>query len=289
MDFLWDIFLDTVLDALKLVPFLAITFAILGLIEKKAGPKVNDILQKAGRLGPVMGGLLGILPQCGFSAAASSFYAGRVISVGTLFAVFLSTSDEMLPILISSQAPILLMVQLLCMKAAIGIAVGCVLDLFIKPKKAMMRRPSGSKNPYQCQNAYCSCQKGVIRSMLYHTGQVTAFIFLFTFLMEILLHYVSIESVSAFMGERLILGPVVASAIGLIPNCASSVMLTTLYLEGALGLGAMMAGLLTNAGVGVLVLFRVHNKKKECFAIMAGLYGIGAVAGILINLVLMIL
>lgn len=282
MDFILDILLDTLLDTVKLVPFLLLTFFLLALLEKKAGTRVNDTLSRAGRMGPVVGGLLGMIPQCGFSAAASSFYAGRVISVGTLIAVYLSTSDEMLPILISCQAPVTLMLKLLLLKAGIGIFVGLILDCFFIPKKSMRR----SRVNIQCQSGFCACRQGVVKSTLWHTLQVVGYIFLFSFALGFLLHYVSLETIATFMGDRVILGPLVAAAVGLIPNCASSVVLTTMYLEGALGLGAMLAGLLTNAGVGVLVLFRVNqNRRKENLCILGGLYGIGVVSGVIINLI----
>lgn len=282
MEFLSDILLDTVLDTAKLIPFLLLTFFLMAVLEKKASTKVNDTLAKAGRMGPLVGGVMGMLPQCGFSAAASSFYAGRVISVGTLFAVYLSTSDEMLPILISSQAPVTLMLKLLLMKAGIGILVGFLLDFFIRPKKSMRR----ARANIQCQSGFCACQKGIVKSTLWHTSQVAIWIFLFTFALELVLEFVTLETVASIIGEKLVIGPLVAAAVGLIPNCASSVMLTTMYLEGALSLGAMMAGLLTNAGVGVLVLFRVNNnRRKENLRILAGLYAVGVIGGVVINLV----
>lgn len=282
MEFLLDVFLDSLIDTLKLVPFLFLTYLLMEYISHKAGDQVNGVLSRAGKLGPVVGGTLGIIPQCGFSAAASSFYAGRIISVGTLMAVYLSTSDEMLPIMISSGAPPLKILEILGLKMGIGICVGMLMELFF-PLKRKLIRARGSVNVMQ--NGFCNCNRSTLGAAIIRTLQITGFLFLVTFAFGILMNYVSVETISELIGENMILGPMLCALIGLVPNCASSVMLTTLYLEGALSLGAVIAGLLTNAGVGLMVLFRMIRDKKEAMYILLALYGIGTVFGILLNVI----
>lgn len=285
MELFLDILLDSVLDTIKLVPFLFITYLFMEWLSHRAGDQVNGMLSNAGKLGPVVGGALGIIPQCGFSAAASSFYAGRIISVGTLMAVYLATSDEMLPIMISTGAPILQILKILALKMGMGIVVGLILEVFF-PLKRKLIRARGGVNVYQ--NGFCQCNRKTLPSAIIRTLQITGFIFLVTFVLGWVLQYVSIETISNVIGNRLLVGPVLSALIGLIPNCASSVMLTTLYLEGALNLGAVIAGLLTNAGVGMLVLFRSVKDKREALNIMLGLYAISVVSGVLINLISLI-
>lgn len=270
---------ETLTDTLKLIPFLFLTYLAMEYLEHRTGQKAQKLIRKAGRSGPVLGGLLGIVPQCGFSAAASNLYAGRVISLGTLIAIYLSTSDEMLPILISQQAPVELILRILLAKAGIGMAAGLVADL------VMRRRGSEEHHIHDiCEQERCHCEKGVFRSALSHTGQITLFIMLVTFVLNLILHFVGQDALANLILNRPLLGPVLAGVVGLIPNCAGSVAITQLYLEGAMGLGAAMAGLLTGSGVGLLVLFRVNNNKKENLKILGLLYVIGVLAGILIGL-----
>lgn len=270
---------ETLIDTLKLIPFLFLTYLAMEYLEHRTGEKAQKLIQRAGRSGPILGGLLGIVPQCGFSAAASNLYAGRVISLGTLLAIYLSTSDEMLPILISEQAPVELILQILLAKAGIGMAAGLAVDL-------VMRRRGAKEHHIHdiCEQEHCHCEKGVFRSALSHTGQITLFILLVTFVLNMTLHFVGEDALANLVLNRPLLGPVLAGVVGLIPNCAGSVAITQLYLEGAMGLGAVMAGLLTGSGVGLLLLFRVNHDKKENVKILGLLYVIGVLAGIVIGL-----
>ena len=270
---------ETLIDTLKLIPFLFLAYLAMEYLEHKTGEKTQKLIQGAGRSGPILGGLLGIVPQCGFSAAASNLYAGKVISLGTLLAIYLSTSDEMLPILISEQAPVKLILQILLAKAGIGVAAGLAVDL-------VMRRRGAKEHHIHdiCEQEHCHCQKGVFRSALSHTGQITLFILLVTFVLNLTLHFVGEDALADLILNRPLLGPVLAGVVGLIPNCAGSVAITQLYLEGAMGLGAAMAGLLTGSGVGLLLLFRVNHDKKENLKILGLLYVIGVLAGIVIGL-----
>ncbi len=276
-----DVILDAVIDTVKLIPFLFLTYLAMEYLEHKTGSKAQRLVQRAGRFGPVIGGLLGVVPQCGFSAAASGLYTGRVITLGTLFAIYLSTSDEMLPILISEQAPIGLIGKILFAKAAIGIFAGMLID-FVLRKKGVEEHEHIHEI---CEHDHCHCEEGagIFRSALTHTLQISIFILVVTFGLNLILHFVGEDALANLVLNRRILGPALAGLIGLIPNCAGSVAITQLYLEGAMSIGSAMAGLLTGSGVGLLILFRMNPDKKENLKILALLYGIGVLAGILIG------
>lgn len=267
-------------DGIKLIPFLFLTYLAMEWLEHKAGDKVNTWVRKSGKLGPLVGGVLGVVPQCGFSAAASNLFAGRVITIGTLLAIYLSTSDEMLPILISQQAPILLIVEILAAKAVIGMLAGFLVDLCIRPKEA-----HGHIHEI-CEHEHCDCEKSIFKSAIIHTLKIAFFIILIGFGLELLFELIGEETLATLILNRKILGPVLAGLVGLIPNCASSVAITQLYLEGALGMGAMLSGLLVNAGVGLLVLFKVNRDKKENIKVLGLLFGIGVIVGLVVSLLI---
>lgn len=273
-------FWDAVVDGAKLLPFLFLTYLAMEWLEHRAEEKVNIWVRKSGKLGPLVGGALGVVPQCGFSAAASNLYAGRVITLGTLLAIYLSTSDEMLPILISQKAPIALIGELLLAKAVIGMAAGFLVDLCIHRKE-----PDHGHIHEICEHDHCDCEKSIVKSAGVHTLKIAFFIILIGFGLELLFAMVGKEALAGLIQDRQVLGPVVAGIVGLIPNCASSVAITQLYLEGALGMGAMLAGLLVNAGVGLLVLFKVNSDRKENLQVLGLLYGIGVIVGIVAGLI----
>lgn len=270
------------LDGVKLLPFLFLTYLAMEWLEHKAGDKVNTYVRRSGRFGPLAGGALGIVPQCGFSAAASNLYAGRVITLGTLIAIYLSTSDEMLPILISRQVPILLIAEILLAKAGIGMAAGFLLDRCFRSHVS----EHGQHIQKICEHEHCKCEKGILKSAVIHTLKIAFFILLIGFVLELVFEWAGEDTLAKLILDRPFLGPVLSGLVGLIPNCASSVAITQLYLEGALGLGSMMAGLLVNAGVGLLVLFKVNPNKKENFKILGLLYVIGVAGGIVISLMI---
>ncbi|MCM1570041.1 MAG: arsenic efflux protein [Roseburia sp.] len=267
------------LDGVRLLPFLFLTYLAMEYLEHKASVKTGEWVQKSGRLGPLAGGLLGVVPQCGFSAAASNFYAGRVITLGTLMAVYLSTSDEMLPIMISEQVPVGLILKVLAAKAAIGITAGFLIDFIYRP-----RREEHHHIHEICEHEHCQCEKGIFRSALWHTLQIFLFILLVGFVLELFLQLVGEDTLGNMILNRPIIGPVLAGLVGLIPNCAASVAITELFLNGALSFGAMLAGLLVNAGVGLVVLFKVNHNKRENIRILVLLYVIGISVGSIISL-----
>jgi len=283
MEFILEILEDTFIDAVKIIPFLFFTYLAMEYLEHRTGEKTKALIQRAGKFGPVFGGALGAVPQCGFSAAASNLYAGRVITLGTLIAIYLSTSDEMLPILISEKVNAAVIIKILLTKILIGIIGGLAVDLVFR------RFHSEAEHEHIhdiCEHGHCHCEDGIIRSAIKHTIQITFFILVISLAINIVIYFVGEDVLKGFIMNRPVLGPVFAGIVGLIPNCAASVALTQLYLEGVLGIGAMMAGLLVGAGVGLLVLFRVNHNRKENLKITVILYLIGVTAGIIIETIL---
>lgn len=277
-----DLLLDALLDTLKLIPFLFLTYLAMEYMEHRTGKKAQALIKRAGRFGPVIGGVLGVIPQCGFSAAASNLYAGRVISLGTLMAIYLSTSDEMLPILISEHAPAGTILKILLAKALIGILAGLLIDLLLCRKG----REEHQHIHDICEHEHCRCEEGILRSAVSHTLQIALFILVIGLTLNLLLYFVGEDLLANLILNHPVAGPLLASLVGLVPNCAGSVVITKLYLEEVIGVGAMLAGLLTGSGVGLLILFRVNHHKKENLQVLGLLYAFGALAGILTELLL---
>ena len=284
-----DVLLDAVIDTVKLIPFLFVTYLIMEWFEHRMQTKTRSAVLKAGRLGPLIGGVIGAVPQCGFSAAASSLYAGGMITAGTLVAVFLSTSDEMLPIFISEAVPVVTMIKILATKAAVGIISGFVLDILyhgvLKRPLRYKELPSGHAVHEMCEEEHCHCEEGFIwKSSLIHTAQIVLFIFIFSLIIGALVEIVGKDTIATFFTGIPVVGEIIAGLIGLIPNCAASVVITELYLEGVIGAGPMMSGLLVGAGVGILVLFRLSKKHiKRNISIVVYLYLAGVIFGTLID------
>lgn len=275
-----DLIVDALLDSLKLLPFLFVTYLLIEWIEHAAGEKTQALIDRSGRFGPILGGLLGAIPQCGFSAAMANFYAGGLITRGTLVAVFLSTSDEMLPILISEHAPAGLILKLVLVKALAGILAGLVIDA----AASRFGRRRAMQIEQMCENAGCDCRHGVLHSAIRHTVQVFVFILLITFLLNLAVSHIGESRLSDFILNRPIAGELLAGLIGLIPNCASSVVITQLYLGGGMSVGGMLAGLLVNAGVGMLILFHINRPMRDNFLTLALVYVCGVVLGALCGL-----
>lgn len=272
----------TLIDTLKLLPFLFIAYLVIELIEQKAGEKTTKLIKKSGKFGPVLGSLLGVVPQCGFSAAASNLYAGKIITMGTLIAIFLSTSDEMLPILISEAVPAKTIIMILAIKVVIAIVVGMLVDLIFRKKQNEEAKEEIHK---LCDEEHCHCEEhGVIRSSIKHTLQIFIYILIISFILNLIIHFVGEETIAKLVLNVPVLGPVISSLVGLIPNCASSVILTQVYLENIISIGSMIAGLLVNSGIGILILFRVNKSKKENFTILGILYLVGVLSGIILDI-----
>ena len=233
---------EALIDSFKLLPFLFITYLIMEYIEHKTSKKSKEVIKKSGKFGPAIGSILGIFPQCGFSVSATNLYAARVITLGTLISVYLSTSDEMLPIFISEAVPVSTIFKILGMKLVIGMIAGFLIDFVLRKRKEEERIIE------ICEEEHCHCEHGIIKSALKHTLNI----FLF---------------------------------IGLIPNCAASVILTQLYLQNVISAATMISGLLVGAGVGLAVLFKANKNMKSNLKIIALLYSIGVISGIIIQLI----
>ena len=278
-----EIIEDTLIDSIKLIPFLFITYLIMEYIEHKTKDKTKETIKKSGKFGPLIGGVLGIVPQCGFSVSATNLYAARVITLGTLLAVYLSTSDEMLPIFISEAVPVTTILKILGVKLLIGVVAGFIIDFVIR--LVNKGKQEEEKIIDLCEKEHCHCENGIVKSALKHTINIFIFILLFTFILNIIIYLIGEETIAGFLTNQPILGPVIAGIIGLIPNCASSVLLTQMYLENVISAATMISGLLVGAGVGLAVLFKTNKGIKQNLKITALLYVIGVVSGILIELI----
>ena len=292
-----DIFMHTILhiiehtlaESIKLIPFLFLTYLAMEYLEHKTGEKTKGLVRQAGKWGPLIGGLAGAVPQCGFSAAASNLYAGRVITLGTLIAIYLSTSDEMLPILISKQVSLVIICGILAAKIIIGMAAGFVIDFVMRKNEDKEEHHHEEEHSHiheLCEHEHCNCEKGIVRSAVKHTLQIAFFIIVITFALHLLLEIVGEDALAGLILNRPVLGPVLAGLVGLVPNCASSVVITQLYVEGAMSLGAMMSGLLAGSGVGLLVLFRVNHDRAENLRILGLLYSVSVAVGVVIECIM---
>ena len=276
-----DVLLDTVMDGLKLLPFLFLAFLIMELIEHKMSNKNRKIIENSGKYGPIVGGLLGMFPQCGFSAFATNLYVGRIITLGTLISVYLSTSDEMLPLLIAEEAPFNLILSTLLIKLFIGMLCGVLIDLFLNKQAKIKKEEIHSI----CEHDHCSCEDGIFKSTIIHTLKIFIFIFIASFILNTLIFYIGEDNIGKIFLKNSIFSPFISSLIGLIPNCAASVIITELYLKSAISFGSMIAGLLTGAGIGILILFKENKDIKENIKILGLIYGIGIIFGIIIDII----
>ena len=189
-----DVLMDTLIDSIKILPFLFLTYLIMEYIEHKTSEKSKKLIKKSGKFGPFIGGILGVFPQCGFSAAASNLYAGRIITLGTLIAIFLSTSDEMLPILISESADISIILKILAIKLIIGIISGFVIDFFLRRK--MKTENIDKKIEDICEHEHCHCDHGIIKSSLKHTFSIFIYIILISLILNTVIHFVGEDTLS---------------------------------------------------------------------------------------------
>lgn len=276
MDIILDVLVDTGIDALKLLPFLFLAYLAMECLEHWTGGKMQEIVRKSGKAGPAIGGLLGVFPQCGFSAAAANLYAGRIITTGTVIAVFLSTSDEMLPIMISENVAPSMIGKILLLKVLFALAAGFLVDFLLHRKVEM-------QIGHLCERQHCHCEKGIWRSAFHHTWKIFLYIIVISLILNFAIALIGEETLAALVQGKPALSLFLSALVGMIPNCASSVVLTQLYLDGVLSAGALMAGLLSGSGVGFLVLLKVNDNRRENLRIFVLLYAIGVGAGALIQ------
>ena len=279
-----DIILDTLLDTLKLLPFLFIAFLIIELIEHKLNTKNKKILTKSKKYGVFLGSLLGVIPQCGFSVMATNLYITRIITLGTLISVYLSTSDEMLPILISHNVELNVIIKILLTKVLFAVIYGIIIDFIISKIKKKEK-----ENYHICDEEHCHCEDGIIKSSLKHTVHITLFILIMTFIINIIFTYIGEDFLSKLFLKGTIFSPFITSLIGLIPNCGASVILTELYLNNAINLSSLISGLLTGSGTALIVLFKGNKNLKENIFIIMLVYLLGAISGIIIELIELII
>lgn len=275
--FVEEVILHGILDTLKPVLFLFLTYLFMEFLEHKAKGKLEGFMSKAGGWGPLVGGIFGAAPQCGFSAAAANLYTGGIISVGTLVAVFLSTSDEMLPILISEEIAIKTVLLIILYKTLVGIFMGFAIDGGLR----LMRRPTKHGHVEDlCEEEGCHCEDGIFRSALRHTLIVTFFIFVITIAINTAVFFIGEDNLSRFAVNIPGVSHLICAFVGLVPNCAASVLLTRLATEGIITTGAMMSGLFSGAGIGLAVLFRVGKRRVvENLIITASVVLIGTLFG----------
>ena len=283
MQLFLDVLLDTLLDTLKMLPFLFGVYLLIEYLEHKASDRLPNALRKMGAFGPLGGAALGCLPQCGFSVAASNLYAGRLISLGTLIAVFVATSDEAVPILLASPQGAGKVLGLIAAKLVVAAVAGLLIDVIIR---LIRGRRNEQDEPYRDLCEDCGCEEhGVIYSAIKHTVQITAFVFIISLFLGLGITLLGADTLSRILMSDSPLQPFLTALIGLIPNCAASVVLTDLYAAGNLSFGSVVAGLSTGAGFGLVVLFRTNKSLKENISIVAILYFVGVLAGLILQLI----
>ena len=278
-----EVILDTIVDSLKLIPFLLVAFLIIELLEHKLNNKTKNIITKSKKIGPIIGSLLGVIPQCGFSVMATNLYITRIITLGTLISIYLSTSDEMLIIMISEKVEISLILKILLIKIFFGIVYGLIIDKIINKKKK-----DKETNYELCDKEHCDCNHSILLSAIKHTLHITLFIFIITLIINTIFTLLGDNYLSKILLNNSILSPFITSLIGLIPNCAASVILTELYLNSTISLGALIGGLLTSSGSSLLVLIKNNKNQKENLSIILLLYALGVLSGIIIELISLI-
>lgn len=271
-----DVILDTLLDSIKLLPFLFVAFLIIEFIEHKLSDKTTKAIVKSNKFGPLLGSVLGIIPQCGFSVVATNLYITRIISLGTLISIYLSTSDEMLPLLISHNVDASIILSILGIKVFVGFLCGFIIDLIYRKKE--------HTHFDMCESDHCDCEESLLKSSIIHTLKTLSFIIIVLLILNTIMYYLDAEEVSKIFLRNTTFAPILSSIIGLIPSCASSVIITEFFLNDVISFGTCIAGLLTNSGLSILVLFKSNKNIKENIMILSLIYFIGVLAGIIINL-----
>ena len=275
---LFDVILETLLDAVKMLPILYLAYLLMEVLEQHAGEKMNQSIAKVGKAGPLLGAALGIVPQCGFSGAIAGFYAGGIATLGTLIAVFMSTSDEMLPLMISEGVNAGLLFKILLCKFFAGVVFGYLTDI-------VFHGHTENRIEEICEQDHCDCEHhNVWVSAAIHCLKVMSLILLVTFLLNLAFELGGADVFANILPDIPVVSELIAGLVGLIPSCSASVLLTELYLNGVIHTGALIAGLSANAGVGLLVLFRQHRHLSGNFKITGLLYACSVVSGILLGL-----
>ena len=277
-------------DTLRLVPFLFVTYLAMAALDHASADRVQAVVERSGKAGPAVGALLGAIPQCGFSAMAATLYAGRVVTVGTLVAVILSTSDEMIPVFLAHGEPAGRTLAIMAAKVVVGVAVGFAVDVALR---LLRRAGDGHAHIHElCERAHCHCDDddaghdhghgrwAIVRSAAVHTVQVGAWILVITFAFGLVIELVGVDALATAVANHPVRATFLSALVGLIPNCGASVAITELYLEGALATGPMLAGLLASGGVGLLVLWRTNADLRQNAVITLFVYAVAVVVGL---------
>ena len=272
-----DHLLDALIDSAKMLPVLYVIYLLMEFIEHKAGKNFPKLLGRTTAVGPLAGSVVGAFPQCGLAAASASLYSGRIITIGTLLAVFLSSSDEMLPILVSSAVPFVRILKIVGLKVAIAVTSGYIVDILLKSRQKI---DADARREAEDAFAGFEHRSNIFICALRRTLEIFIYVFIFSFILNLIIGLVGEERLADFMSSVPVLGEVVAGLVGLIPNCASSVVITELFLDGIIGTGPMLTGLLVNAGIGTMVLVKTNRNVKENIVIVCMLYGIGLFWGV---------
>ena len=274
----YALMLEFAKETLALLPFLFVTYLILEAVESQGGGALERFVGRARAVGPAAGALAGAIPQCGVAASAASFYAGGIISVGTLTAVFLSTSDELLPVLVSKHVPPELMAKIVLLKIAAAIVAGFSIDAFLRLIRHSRRHVDVE---CLCEHSRCGCRerKGILVPAMIHTAEIFAFIVIVSGAIELAMHFFGEDCLLSLKLNSPVVGELVAGLLGLVPNCAISVAGAELYCQGAMSAGALMASSFTGSGLGLLVLFRTNRDIKENLAVLAAIYTLGTLLG----------
>lgn len=281
-----EVILDTFIDSLKMLPFLFLSYLIIEFIEHKSSKKIEKALKNSGKFGPVIGGVLGSFPQCGFSVTAASLYASRVITLGTLIAVFLTTSDEAIPVLLSHPESMPVLIKIIALKLIIGIVSGFLIDLIFRKKHTEKHDLDETTKHIHSMCSHCDCEhKGILKSAIKHTLNIFIFIIIFAFILNTLIYFIGEETLSKLLMTGSVFQPIIAVLIGLIPNCASSVLLTELFLSGNISFASIIAGLSSGSGLGLVILFKENKNISENLKILALVSVIGISVGLLIEII----
>lgn len=277
-----DILFDAFLDTLKLFPFLYVTFLFLEYVEHKLNKKRQQKLMSKRKIGPIIGGVLGGFPQCGFSSMGANLFSSKVITMGTLIAIFLSTSDEMFAIMLSEQVKITTILTIVGFKILVGIIIGLLVDLVYMPKKGNSIKEIESL----CEEEHCHCNESLFVSALEHTLSTALYVLIANVVINLIISFVGTDALSKFLGKGGFASYFISSLIGLIPNCAASIVITEVYINNMISLGTLLSGLLTGSGIGILLLFKANKSLKENLTILGILYVTGVLIGIIVDLVI---
>ena len=276
------VFLHTLEHAATSLPFLFGAYLLIEFIEHRHAEKFAAWLAKFGKAGAAVGALLGVVPQCGFSVVAANLYSNRIITAGTLLAVFISTSDEAIPVLISSPESAGKIIPLIGAKLVLAMVAGFLVDRF-----GLFNITKEEVEAVEEEHSHCHTEgeHGLLKSTVLHTLSTFGFIFVVMFALELCIDTIGEEAFARFMMSESFLQPLVAGIVGLIPNCASSVIIAELYAEGALSFGSAVAGLSVGAGTGLLILFRNDVDKIECLSLTAFLFAVSVLTGMVLQFI----